>query len=300
MTDVVSGGDIRMKDGDEIELPDGPISVSMEFKNMVSPLTKTERIAVSESVQRDGVQVPIMVSLAPSRGRIIDGFNRWEICKELGMSCPVTFRQFKTVKDEDVMALSLNAQRRQLDDLSAGLLNMRLLEVHGILGRGKKSLTGLSVADVAREAGQTERTFYRRIEMARLLSRVDCEDIREEYRAELLTATEAMTLARARKKAADEGSAPPQAKSGQTLRDVVNQLKGKGQISPLEQARMEAFSEGVRWGYEAGAEKSADPEWVLEQLTDWRQSVFDRERAAREAETPTAEEANTIINGTGA
>jgi ParB-like chromosome segregation protein Spo0J len=282
MVDMVSGGDLRIKDGEEIELPDGPIKVETKFKNMIMPLRDVERIAVKESIQRDGVQVPIMVSLAPSRGRIIDGFNRWEICTELGMSCPVTFRQFKDMKEEDVMALSLNVQRRQLDDLSAGLLNIRLLEVHGIQGRGKKSLSGLSVGDVAREAGQTERTFYRRIEMAKLLSRHDCTDIKDAFRAEEISGTEAMTLARARKKATEEGTEPPAPKQGQTLRDVVNQLKGKQPLHPLEQARMEAFSEGVKWGYEAAAERDADPEWVLQQLTDWRQSVHDREVAAQE------------------
>lgn len=289
---MVSNSDMRMKSGDVVELTDGPLQISMEYKNMIAPLSKAERISVVESIQRDGVLIPIMVSTKPSRGRIIDGFNRWEICRELGMSCPVTFREFESVKDEDVTALSLNVQRRQLDDLSAGLLNMRLLEVHGITGRGKRSISGLTVANIAREAGQTERTFYRRLTFAKLLTREDCDDILMAYRTEQITSGEATTLAVARKKAAESGTNPPTPAQGQTLKDVVAQLKGKT-IGTLEQARMEAFAEGVRWGYEAGMEREANPEWVLQQLTDWRKATADRENAERE-EAQKAKEAEEL------
>lgn len=281
--EVTLVADTRLKPGDGIVIGDSPLTILENQENLVPPLKEFERLAVKESIQQIGVQIPVIISLKPTRGRIIDGYNRWEICKELGMSCPVTFKEYESVEAEDKAALALNVQRRQLDDLSAGMINIKLLEMNGIVGRGHKSLTGLKISDVSREAGQTERTFYRRIELARLLTRPDCTDVMTAYRNEELTNQEALTLCRARKKAADGGGSPPQPRKGQTLREMVNDLKKGTQISPLEQARMEAFSEGLKWGWEAGNEKPADPDWVLEQLQNWRQSVLDREQQARDA-----------------
>jgi ParB-like chromosome segregation protein Spo0J len=278
--------DVRMKPGEAIELTDGPLQLLENQNNLVPALKEQELTALKESIQQEGVQIPIVISLAPTRGRIIDGFNRYEVCKGLGMSFPATFKTYRSVLAEDEAALGLNVKRRQLDDLSAGLINLKLLELHGIVGRGKKSLSGMTISDVAREAGQTERTFYRRVELARLLSRADCVDILEAYRAEEVNNTDALTLGRARKKAADNpGSGlvgQTVAKSGQSLKDVVKGLKHTPKITPLDQARMEAFTEGVKWGFEAVSDKKVDPDWVLQQLTDWRETTLQREQDERD------------------
>src|SRR4051812_32072001 len=158
--------DIRFKAGDTIVLPDGPLEILDKQKNPILGLRDFERVAVKESIQAVGVQVPVIVSLKPTRGKIIDGFHRLELCQELGMSCPITFKEYDSEEAEEKAQLALNLQRRQLDDLSAGLINIRLLEMYGITGRGRKSLSGLTISDVAREAGQSERTFFRRVEMA--------------------------------------------------------------------------------------------------------------------------------------
>lgn len=284
-----------MKSGESIDLPDGPLQLLEHQNNLVPPLTPQERIALQESIQQDGVQIPILLSLGPTRGRIIDGFNRYAICQELDMSFPVAFKLYRSEVAEDEAALGLNVKRRQLDDLSAGLINLKMLEIHGIVGRGKKSISGMTISDVAREAGQTERTFYRRVELARLLSRPDCQDILEAYRAEEINNTDALTLGRARKKAADHPSqgdkaaSQTTAKPGQNLKDVVKALKHHPKITPLDQARMEAFAEGVRWGWEAVSDQKADPDWVLEQLTDWRETTLAREQQARDDAQQTQE-----------
>lgn len=277
--------ELRMKPGESIDLPDGPLTILETQENLVPDLKEPERLALRDSIQQDGVQIPVLISLGPTRGRIIDGFNRIAICTELAMSYPVAFKLYRSVMAEDEAALGLNVKRRQLDDYSAGLINLKLLELHGITGRGKKSLSGLTIADVAREVGQTERTFYRRIELAKLLSRPDCDDIRDAYRAEEISNSDAITLGRARKKAADNPNQNPTKtvpKSGQSLRDVVKGLKAHPKISPLDQARMEAFSEGVRWGFEAVSDKKADPDWILTQLTDWRETTLQREAQERQ------------------
>jgi hypothetical protein len=278
---------INVKVSEPMMAPDGqPIAVLPNQLNLVSPLREPEKIALQESIQVHGVKIPIMISLGPTRGRIIDGFNRWEICQQLGMSCPVSFELFQSVDEEETMALGLNVQRRQLDELSAGLINMRLLELRGIT-RGRKGLNGVTVSDVAREAGQTERTFYRRIEFAKLVTRPDCSDILQAYQAEEVTVTEALTLSRARKKAADAGM-PHTPDPNKSLKDMVAQLKTRKQITPIEQARMEAFTEGVRWGFEAGAGNKAEPDWILEQLDSWRRSSSLRDQAeAKQPETET-------------
>jgi len=277
---------IKISDGPGVMGPDGlPLVVRMNDTNLVSPLKDAEKVALKESVQINGVKVPVTISLGPTRGRIIDGFNRLHICQELNMSCPLIFDEFKTVEEEDAMALGMNVQRRQLDELSAGLINIQLLELRGV-HRGRRAINGTTVDDVAREAGQSRRTFYRRIEFAKLLSRPDCQDIREEYLKEELTVTEALNLARAVKKAVDAGEPIPPRKSAHSLKEMVKQLRER-KLSPLEQARMEAFTEGLKWAYSAVLQKDPDPEWALQQLDSWRVATADREK---KKEKPPVEE----------
>jgi hypothetical protein len=45
---------------------------------------------------------------------------------------------------------------------------------------------------------------------------------------------------------------------------------------------MEAFTEGVKWGFEAVSDKKVDPDWVLQQLTDWRETTLQREQDERD------------------
>jgi NACalpha-BTF3-like transcription factor len=69
-----------------------------------------EREGMRRDIQNKGVLVPIIVK----EGYIIDGQNRYDICQELGIECPVT--EFPGSFEEAIAyVVSLNLQRRQLN-----------------------------------------------------------------------------------------------------------------------------------------------------------------------------------------
>jgi len=73
-------------------------------------LSKTEKESLRESIQKYGVKHHILIL---SDGRIIDGFHRWEISRELKVDCP---HDSVDLNDDDAFALgiALNLARRQL------------------------------------------------------------------------------------------------------------------------------------------------------------------------------------------
>jgi DNA methylase len=75
-------------------------------------LLPEEYDAQKASIVERGVEVPIIVD---QDGNTIDGFNREQICGELGISCPKEVRHFDCEADKFELALRLNCRRRQLN-----------------------------------------------------------------------------------------------------------------------------------------------------------------------------------------
>jgi hypothetical protein len=75
-------------------------------------LLPDEYDALRVSIAGQGVQVPIVVD---QDGNIIDGFNRQNICNELGMFCQREIRQFRSEAEKFELSLNLNCRRRQLN-----------------------------------------------------------------------------------------------------------------------------------------------------------------------------------------
>jgi Homeodomain-like domain len=78
---------------------------------ILPPLTPEEYAALKADIAANGVRVPIERDEA---GEIIDGFNRAEICEELGIECPANIRKDLTETEKRELALSLNLTRRHL------------------------------------------------------------------------------------------------------------------------------------------------------------------------------------------
>ncbi len=145
----------------------------MEFhgkdKFQVMPgLRPEEYEKLKESIAERGVLVP--VEKDADTGEILDGFHRMRACEELGIEPPIVERHFKDDAERKIHALTLNLARRQLGQASWGKAFETLLEVRGVkTTRGPKEREGNSatVAEIAKEAGVSERTARNRMKLAR-------------------------------------------------------------------------------------------------------------------------------------
>lgn len=150
------------------------------------------------------------------------------------------------------MALGLNLQRRQLDDYSAGLANLSLLELRGVkLGRGQRNPDGLRTEDVAREAGQNLRTFNRRCQLARLLAREDMRDLKEAYLREELSMQEVVAIAR--KRLQPQPPHPDPTKLG---------VKPARHMGAVAQAHAEGLQDGLSFAHELLHGVPPTPGWL--------------------------------------
>lgn len=241
-------------------------------ENLVAPLRPLEYEALKDSIRANGVTYPVIISSGPTVGRIIDGFHRQQICDELGMECPTQKKKYDSVEDEDSAALLLNAQRRQLDDYSGGLLYKEMMRIRGIPGRGKRSASGYTTEMLVAELGVSMSTFWRRVQLANFLSRDEMVDIRESYQREEITSSEAVKLVKARDQLALEGKS--MSDDEMQLKSLLGRLgTPKQALPPTKAARLEGFTEGLRWGWKALQDIPLSEDWVERQLEDWRESV---------------------------
>jgi N6-adenosine-specific RNA methylase IME4/ParB-like chromosome segregation protein Spo0J len=98
-----------------------------EWSSALPPLSPAERAALKESIECEGILVPVIRSAGPARGdEIADGRIRVEICRELGLPCPEEGREFATELDFELFRLTVNLRRRQLTDAQRIRLGMLL------------------------------------------------------------------------------------------------------------------------------------------------------------------------------
>lgn len=97
--------------------------------NPCPPLTAAERDALKRSIEEDGYipAFPIVVSAGPAcEGQIIDGFNRSEVCAELGIEPVVIHHPVQTELEFRILQIKANLERRQLSTAQRALLAVRL------------------------------------------------------------------------------------------------------------------------------------------------------------------------------
>ncbi len=72
-------------------------------------LAPARHCALKASIAEDGQHVPV---IADQDGNILDGFERDDICRELGIPCATEVRRFSTEAEKYQLILAVNSQRR--------------------------------------------------------------------------------------------------------------------------------------------------------------------------------------------
>ena len=89
------------------------LSIDVDFKNILPPLTTTEYMELEKSIKEKGVLSPILVW----NGYIVDGHNRYEICTTNGIdNFPIKEVEFNNKEEALEWILSHQLGRRNLTD----------------------------------------------------------------------------------------------------------------------------------------------------------------------------------------
>jgi len=101
------------------------LMIKEDYRQIVTPLTAEERAQLEENILRDGVREPIVVW----NNVIIDGHNRYEICKRHGLDFPVLEMEFETEGDAEIWLIKNQFGRRNIIDYQRSVLALRLENV---------------------------------------------------------------------------------------------------------------------------------------------------------------------------
>ena len=104
------------------------IKINPEYSKLVNLLSNTEYESLKNSIKEDGLYYPIVIN---SKGEILDGHNRYKICKELEI-IPIKYeiKSFNNTIEEKRFVIDINLKRRQLNDFQKAELAYKLEDLY--------------------------------------------------------------------------------------------------------------------------------------------------------------------------
>lgn len=125
-----------------------------EFKSLIPPLLPEEYIGLEESIKEEGCRDAIIIW----DGIIIDGHNRYEICKNHNIKFRTIEKKFNDRDEAKIWILKNQFNRRNLSELDKYRLTTQKLEIESLRdkakehhGRGKTLSTNDKVIDTRKE-----------------------------------------------------------------------------------------------------------------------------------------------------
>lgn len=98
------------------------IAIDSEFQSLIPPLSDDEYERLEKSILSEGVRNPIITW----NGTIIDGHNRYHICKEHGIKCPQRERDFPSREAAKIWIIENQFGRRNLSAYDRSALALQL------------------------------------------------------------------------------------------------------------------------------------------------------------------------------
>lgn len=98
------------------------LNIDPEFRDLIPPLTKEEQKMLEESILRYGCEQPLVVW----NGVLVDGHNRYGICRKHEIPFDVKERNFEDRNDAMMWMLRNQLGRRNLTDYNRGEMVLKL------------------------------------------------------------------------------------------------------------------------------------------------------------------------------
>ena len=146
------------------------LKINPGFRDIIPPLTAEEYEALRESLISEGCRDAIVVGkgLFDADGVIVDGHNRYAICKENGIPFRTLEKTFADENEAIIWIFSNQIARRNLSEVQCGRLALKLKDSIAARAKENCSLGGKGLAnlpnldtrkELAKIAGIGERTL---------------------------------------------------------------------------------------------------------------------------------------------
>lgn len=112
------------------------LKVEPEFKALIPPLTNDEYAALKESIKTHGCHDPLIIW--KGRNIILDGHNRYQICRELDLRFEVVEIELSSHTDAKIWMIKNQRARRNLNESQRAMLAVRLEELYSEKAKDRK------------------------------------------------------------------------------------------------------------------------------------------------------------------
>ncbi len=120
----------------------------IDFKSLIPPISDEERVLLTKSILKDGCRDNIVVWTETLRngekGRtmILDGHNRYEICKKHKIKFAITELKLKSMEEAKMWVIQNQLGRRNLTDYQRAKLTLQLKTMIAKKAKAKQSEAG--------------------------------------------------------------------------------------------------------------------------------------------------------------
>jgi N6-adenosine-specific RNA methylase IME4 len=130
------------------------LKIDSEFKTVIPPLSESERAELERSILAEGCRDPLVVW----RGLLVDGHNRYEICRRHGIPFKTVERRFEGRSHAKAWIIENQFARRNLSALQRSELALELKDVYAARAKERQRLGGRNkVRQICDEAsGRTD------------------------------------------------------------------------------------------------------------------------------------------------
>ena len=126
-TDNSESSNENKNDANKVDTTKIAIRINDEYKQLISQLSSEEYETLKKSIRESkGNVVPI---IANQQGVILDGHNRFRICKELGIDPRIEIKEFSSSIYEKEFVIIINLNRRHLNQFQISELGYKLEEI---------------------------------------------------------------------------------------------------------------------------------------------------------------------------
>lgn len=128
------------------------ITIDPEFHSLIPPLTPEELSGLAESLRREGCRDPLAVWPSESRNLLLDGHNRYEICRRLGIAYHIVAVACRNRDEARVWIIRQQLSRRNLSAYQRAELALRLEPLLAAQAKAKQRAAGGALPQKSAEA----------------------------------------------------------------------------------------------------------------------------------------------------
>jgi len=152
---------------DSLKISNQELTISDEFKSLISELSYEEKKLLEESIKKDGCLSPIVIW--SNKNIVVDGHNRYEICKKNNIEFNTIKLEFLSENDAKYWIIKNQFSRRNLSKYQRCLLALKLESIIRAKAR-ENQLSGLMQTTVHQISDEREEqeAINTNVELAKL------------------------------------------------------------------------------------------------------------------------------------